>query len=142
MFDVGFSELVVIGLVALLVLGPKRLPEVARAAGRWLARIRRFVADVRSDFDKQMHDAELAELRKLKDELDETRRVIQQGADRWEMDFSGASALTTPNPLHNPALDNNKIAPPETPRGPVKRKSPQTKKSRRVKRHGQSGKRK
>src|SRR5690606_29192204 len=78
MFDVGFTELFVIALVALIVLGPKRLPEVARTAGRWLGRLRRFVADVKQDFDRELQDAELADLRNLKQELEETRRTFEE----------------------------------------------------------------
>ncbi len=80
MFDIGFSELVLLGLLALIVLGPKRLPEAARAAGRWIARLRRFIADVKRDFDRELHSEELAELRRLKDELDETRRLIGESS--------------------------------------------------------------
>jgi len=65
MFDIGFSELVVIGLIALIVLGPKRLPEVARTAGKWMGQLRRFIADVKLDLDREMHTEDLAELRKL-----------------------------------------------------------------------------
>lgn len=82
MFDIGFSELVVIALVALIVLGPKRLPEVARTAGRWVARFRRFVSDVKQDFDRELEHADLAELRKLRDELNETRRVVEDTSSR------------------------------------------------------------
>ena len=77
MFDVGFSELVVIGLIALIVLGPKRLPEVARTAGRWLGKLRRFVSEVKQDLDREIHHEELNELRKLKQELDATRSLMQ-----------------------------------------------------------------
>lgn len=80
MFDIGFSELLLIGLLALLVLGPKRLPEVARAAGRWVARLRRFVEEVRQDFDRELRSEELKELRRLKEELDETRRIISESS--------------------------------------------------------------
>lgn len=82
MFDIGFSELVLIGVLALLVLGPKRLPEVARTAGRWMGQIRRFVSNVKMDFDRELHGGELAELRKLKQELDETRRSIADSGSR------------------------------------------------------------
>jgi sec-independent protein translocase protein TatB len=78
MFDIAFSELVLIGLLALIILGPKRLPEVARAAGRWTARIRRFVADVKQDFDRELQQADMAEFRKLKDELADTRRLMEE----------------------------------------------------------------
>jgi sec-independent protein translocase protein TatB len=78
MFDIGFSELLVIALVGLVVLGPKRLPEVARTLGQWVAKVRRFVADVKQDIDRELQHADLAELRNLKQELDETRRVVER----------------------------------------------------------------
>ncbi len=81
MFDIGFSELVLIALLALIVLGPQRLPEAARAAGRWMARLRRFVAEVKRDFDRELASEELAELRRLKEELDETRRLIGESSN-------------------------------------------------------------
>lgn len=78
MFDIGFSELLVVALVGLVVLGPKRLPEVARTVGQWVAKVRRFVSDVKQDIDREMQHAELAELRNLKQELDQTRRVVEE----------------------------------------------------------------
>ncbi|HEX9811889.1 MAG TPA: Sec-independent protein translocase protein TatB [Burkholderiales bacterium] len=78
MFDIGFSELLLIALVGLIVIGPKRLPEVARTVGQWVAKVRRFVADVKQDIDREMQQAELSELRNLKQELEETRRVVEQ----------------------------------------------------------------
>jgi sec-independent protein translocase protein TatB len=80
MFDVGFSELVFIALLALIVLGPKRLPEVARAAGRWLAKLRNFVSNVKQDLHREMHNAEILELHRLKQELDDTRRLMQDAS--------------------------------------------------------------
>ena len=58
MFDIGFSELVVIGLIALIVLGPKRLPEVARTAGKWMGQLRRFIDNVKQDLDHEIHQDE------------------------------------------------------------------------------------
>lgn len=80
MFDVGFSELVVIAIVALVVLGPKRLQEVARTTGRWTARLRRFVEDVKRDVDREMRQEDLAELRKVQQEIGETRQLFEQTA--------------------------------------------------------------
>lgn len=80
MFDIGMGELALIGLLALIVLGPKRLPEVARTAGRWVGRVRRFVASVKEDFDHELRTEELAELRKLQEELTETRDLIQRSS--------------------------------------------------------------
>jgi len=79
-FDIAFSELVVIGIIALVVLGPQRLAEVARSAGQWVSRIRRFVADVKRDMDVELRKDELAELRKVKDQLTETRHLFEQTA--------------------------------------------------------------
>lgn len=81
MFDIGFSELVVIGLVALIVLGPKRLPEVARAAGRWAARLRRFIDDTRREIDREVKDADLAALKDVHREIVETRDLLSKSAD-------------------------------------------------------------
>ena len=52
MFDIGFSELVVIGLVALVVIGPERLPRVARTVGHLLGRLQRYVSDVKADIHR------------------------------------------------------------------------------------------
>ena len=59
MFDIGFWELAVIGVVALLVIGPERLPRVARTAGLWLGRARRFVSSVKADIDRELAADEL-----------------------------------------------------------------------------------
>jgi len=69
MFDVGFSEVVIIAIIALVILGPERLPKVARTLGFWVGRARRMVADVKSDIDREMRESELADLRKLGDDV-------------------------------------------------------------------------
>ncbi|MFT3847938.1 MAG: Sec-independent protein translocase protein TatB [Propionivibrio sp.] len=69
MFDVGFSELVVIGIVALVVIGPERLPRVARMAGHLLGRMQRYVNDVKADINREI---QLDELRKLKSDVQDT----------------------------------------------------------------------
>lgn len=77
MFDVGFSELLVIGVVALIVIGPERLPKVARTAGLLLGRMQRYIAAVKSDISQEI---QLDELRKsgqiFKDSLQETGQHI------------------------------------------------------------------
>jgi sec-independent protein translocase protein TatB len=62
MFDVGFWELTIIALVALIVIGPERLPKVARTAGLWLGRGRRFIANVKADIDQEIKAEELKEI--------------------------------------------------------------------------------
>jgi sec-independent protein translocase protein TatB len=65
-FDIGFSEMVVIGVVALVVLGPEKLPRVARTIGALLGRAQRYVNDVKSDINREL---DMADLKKMKDEV-------------------------------------------------------------------------
>jgi sec-independent protein translocase protein TatB len=92
-FDIAFSELVVIGLVALVVLGPKRLPEMARAAGRWTARIRRFVEDVKRDMSSELRREELAELRQVQQQISETKQLFEHTAGSA---FAGIAEIRPP----------------------------------------------
>lgn len=74
MFDVNFAELGVIGVVALIVIGPEQLPRVARTAGHLMGRLRRYVSDVKSDISREM---ELADLQRLSDEVKDSARSIE-----------------------------------------------------------------
>jgi sec-independent protein translocase protein TatB len=74
MFDFAFSEMVIVAVVGLIVLGPERLPKVARQAGQWLGKLQRYVADVKSDINRQM---ELDELRKLQSEVTGAARDLE-----------------------------------------------------------------
>ena len=83
MFDIGFWELALIGVVALLVVGPDRLPGLARTVGLWVGRIRRYVAAVRDDIEREIQADELKkmleksnDLNPLQDVVDETKRTI------------------------------------------------------------------
>lgn len=67
MFDVGFSELILLGIVALIVLGPEKLPHAARMAGAWLGRIRRTVIDIQAEIEKEVSAAELKQ--RMNDEI-------------------------------------------------------------------------
>jgi sec-independent protein translocase protein TatB len=62
MFDIGFFELVLVGVVALLVVGPERLPRLARTAGLWLGRARRTLATVKAEIDSELKAEELKEI--------------------------------------------------------------------------------
>ena len=62
MFDIGFSELLVIGVVALIVLGPERLPKVARTAGHLFGRLQRYVSEVKAEVKREMHNEEIMKL--------------------------------------------------------------------------------
>ncbi len=74
MFDIGFSELMVIGLVALIVIGPERLPRVARTLGILAGRLQRYVADVKADINREV---ELDELRRVKDSVQQAASGIE-----------------------------------------------------------------
>ncbi len=73
MFDVSFTELMVIGVVALIVIGPERLPKVARTVGHLLGRAQRYVNDVKSDIQREI---ELDELRKFKSEMEDAAQDV------------------------------------------------------------------
>jgi sec-independent protein translocase protein TatB len=64
MFDIGWSELLVIGIVALVVIGPKELPGVVRTIGQSMAKLRRMASDFQNQFNEAMREAELADLKK------------------------------------------------------------------------------
>jgi sec-independent protein translocase protein TatB len=74
MFDIGFSEMLVIGLVALVVIGPERLPRVARTLGHLAGRLQRYVADVKSDINREV---ELEDLRKMRDSVQQAASGIE-----------------------------------------------------------------
>lgn len=89
MFDFGFSELMVCGVVGLVVLGPERLPVVAKTAGQWIGKAQRFVQQMKDDIDRE---AELSELKKikedaqkiasdLKDTVNSAAKDIERGVD-------------------------------------------------------------
>ncbi len=92
MFDVGFSEVVIIAIIALVILGPARLPKVARTLGFWVGKARRMVADVKTDIDREMRESELADLRKLGDEISDVKNEFQSAAGKVA-DDSGVESV-------------------------------------------------
>lgn len=79
MFDIGFTELLIIAVVALIVIGPERLPKVARTVGHLIGRMQRYVNDVKADISREM---ELDELRKLRSSMEETARSFEQSVQK------------------------------------------------------------
>ena len=97
MFDIGFSELLVIAVVALIVIGPERLPKVARTAGLLSGRLRRYVNDLKTDISREM-------------QLDELKKMQQEVADRIS-----AAESTVHNEMNKmESAEAQKIAPPES----------------------------
>jgi sec-independent protein translocase protein TatB len=83
MFDIGWSELVVIGVVALIVIGPKELPAVLRAIGQWTTKIRRMAGEFQSQFQEAMREAEMADLKK---EVDAATKGMTSHFDPLDVD--------------------------------------------------------
>ena len=79
MFDIGFSELMVIAIVALIVIGPERLPKVARTLGHLFGRMQRYVNDVKADISREM---ELEELKKLQTTVQDAARAFETSVTR------------------------------------------------------------
>ncbi|MGM0953023.1 MAG: Sec-independent protein translocase protein TatB [Pseudomonadota bacterium] len=115
MFDIGFVELLICGIIALLILGPERLPTAARAAGRWVGGARRMMHQFSTELDRQLKADELREeLRKagdvgledvektVKDALDEAKR--QEHIIRSEYQSTKRSA--TDSQAHGPDANN------------------------------------
>ena len=123
MFDIGFSELLVIAVVALIVIGPQQLPKVARTLGHLFGRMQRYVNDVKADIAREM---ELEELRKMRSSMEDAARSFQSSVDKevrsaeselskMERDaqsavdgFSGTGAM-----MPDPAPDAGQAAVPE-----------------------------
>jgi len=88
MFDLGFSELFLIALVALVVLGPERLPKAARFAGVWIKRARSQWQSVKSEFENQLADEELSgSLRATRDELHDVRKRLREQGESLRNEF-------------------------------------------------------
>jgi len=78
MFDIGFWELALIAVVALLVIGPERLPGVARTAGMWVGRLRRFVGTVKADIDREIKADQLKQILDQQAKLTELQEIIEE----------------------------------------------------------------
>lgn len=75
MFDVSFSELILIGIIALIVIGPERLPKVARTVGHLLGRAQRYVSDVKTDIKREI---DLDELNNLKSQMEDAAKTVKE----------------------------------------------------------------
>ncbi len=126
MFDVGFSELLVIGVVALIVIGPERLPKVARTAGHLFGRLQRYVNDVKADISREM---EIEELRKLRAEFEQTARSVEQSVSEVDQQVRAVGddltrsladpAATLPAPAEGAGADGAAAASVPAPSSPA-----------------------
>ena len=103
MFDIGFSELLVIAVVALIVIGPERLPKVARTLGHLFGRMQRYVNDVKADITREM---ELDELKKMQSSMEDAARSFQSSVSKevseTESEFNKLAQAVEPAPERNP----------------------------------------
>ena len=108
MFDIGWSELVVIGVVALIAIGPKELPGVLRMVGQWLGKARRMASEFQGQFQEAMREAEMADVKKQFDDITQTASNIASGnvltsaaaevEDALKLGSPTTPAPTTPEP--------------------------------------------
>ena len=103
MFDIGFSELMVIALVALIVIGPERLPRVARTLGHLAGRLQRYVSDVKADINREV---ELDELKKMRDSVQQSASGLESSFNaemqKTETELNAAVSGTTEAPVSPP----------------------------------------
>jgi sec-independent protein translocase protein TatB len=121
MFDFSWSEILLIGIVALIFIGPKELPGVLRTLGQWMSKIRRMAGDFQNQFHDAMREAELADLKKEVDEMAaqaanytnfDPLADVRKEAEMAQRDIEGALAGTA---AANPAAEEPAVAvPPAT----------------------------
>ncbi|CRI64557.1 Sec-independent protein translocase protein tatB homolog [Thiocapsa sp. KS1] len=98
MFDIGFWELVVIGVVALVVIGPERLPKVARIAGLWLGRARRTLASVQDEIRRELKADELKEILEKQARSLPLESILEEPVKRADTPPPGIDAGRIPTP--------------------------------------------
>lgn len=112
MIDLGISKLALIGAVALIVIGPEKLPRVARTVGTLLGKAQRYVADVKAEVNRSM---ELDELRKMKDSVESAARDVESsvtaGASDFEKSWADATSGLNGSALSSGDLDSGLATP-------------------------------
>jgi sec-independent protein translocase protein TatB len=114
MFDIGWTELVLIGVVALIAIGPKELPGVLRMVGQWLGKARRMAGEFQSQFQEAMREAEVADMKKQFDDVSEAASNVASGnvltstvkdvEDALKLD---SSSVATPTPAELPTAETH-----------------------------------
>src|SRR3954470_16881665 len=107
MFDIGWSELVVIAVVALIAIGPKELPAVLRTVGQYMGKIRRMASEFQGQFQEAMREAEMADLKKSVDEMTDVAKGFSDfdplASVKKEVDsFTADPLATTPSASASP----------------------------------------
>jgi sec-independent protein translocase protein TatB len=114
MFDIGFWELALIGVVALIVIGPEKLPAVARTMGYWIGKTRRFVASVQEDLNREIGKAdELKRLLEEQSKIKEIHEIIEHTVDETHKRVSVGAQLhqpqSIPDSTENDAGDHGRL---------------------------------
>src|SRR5712691_8369995 len=99
MFDIGWSELVVIAVVALIAIGPKELPGVLRMVGQWMGKARKMAAEFQGQFQEAMREAEMADLKKSFDEVKDAATGIASGNIMTSLQKDVGDALAIDKPV-------------------------------------------
>ncbi|MCC8959971.1 twin-arginine translocase subunit TatB [Bradyrhizobium sp. Pear77] len=99
MFDIGWSELVVIAVVALIAIGPKELPGVLRMVGQWMGKARKMASEFQGQFQEAMREAEMADLKKSFDEVREAATGIASGNIMTSLHKDVSDALQIDKPV-------------------------------------------
>ena len=116
MFDIGWSELVVIAVVALIAIGPKELPGVLRMVGQWMGKARKMAAEFQGQFQEAMREAEMADLKKTFDEVKEAATGIGSDNVMTSLQKDVGEALKIDD-INKPAIEPPLI--PTTPQAPI-----------------------
>lgn len=106
MFDVGFWELCLIGVISLLVIGPERLPKVARLAGFWLGKTRRMVAAVKIEIMEEFREEEIQQAMKKQSGFDDLNQLVEDAAE--SIHSIKAKAIKTQGELENSQSSSSK----------------------------------
>ena len=140
MFDIGWSELLLIGIVALIVIGPKELPGALRTAGQWMGKIRRMAAEFQGQFQEAMREAEIDQLKKDMDDmaakakdythfepLEDVRRDIEKSmGDLPSLDQPSTTTSDTTTPAADATAETQTAALPQSSSEPAPPPAEQT----------------
>jgi sec-independent protein translocase protein TatB len=126
-FDIGFSELMLIALVGLIVIGPERMPKVARTVGHLLGRLQRYVGDVKADINREMQLDELKKMQSqvaeqahdMERQVNEQMKATETSLNQSILSSGEAAASTSAAPaeslVDNPVEPSSSESPPRTP---------------------------